>query len=424
MKIVVFEDGAYENLLPMTYMRASFELRIGSKTFLENIVERLKPEKTILLARDYLRGVLGERYPWARVDEEVLDEILVVNGLLYLGDMEYRALEGLLVKENDKALFLGERLVAVKLSEKTLRREGLNIIYHPRLLRKYVKTEYVNGLRLIEYPWHIINYFPQIIREEFPIGMGESFTIDGRVYVRGDESLLYLGENTVVEPSTVIDVRDGPVFIGSNVEIESSSRISGPAYIGDKSIVYGARIESSIIGEECRIGGEVAYSIIHGHSNKRHYGFLGHSYVGEWVNLGAGFTNSNLKNTYGEVRMNIGGEEVKTGNTFLGCFIGDHVRASIGTLVYTAKKIGIASHIHGIIIDDVPPFTFYAKSLGLGLIELEIERVLKSVKKMMARRGAPLKPAEEDLLRRIYEKTSIEREVFEAKRGEISFRKS
>lgn len=421
MKVIVFEDEAYQNLLPITYTRASFELRISSKTLLEKIVKRLNPEKTIVIAREYLRRVLEERYPWVRVSEEVSEDVLFVNGLLYLGEREYKALEKLLIEEDDKALFLGKRLVAARISEKTLRKESINIVYNHESLRKYVKTEYVDGVRLIEYPWHIVNYLPEIIREEFSNYVGKPPSIDGRVYVRGDEKFLQVGDNTVIEPGTVIDVRNGPVYIGCNVEIESHSRIAGPTYIGDKTVIYGGRVESSIIGDECRIGGEVVNSVIHGYSNKRHYGFLGHSYIGEWVNLGAGFTNSNLKNTYGEVKMNIRGQNINTGNIFLGCFIGDHARASIGTLVYTGKKIGVASHIHGTVIEDVPSFTFYAKSLGVDLIELEIDYVLKSVKRMMARRNASLKPAEEDLLRKIYEETSNERRLVKAMRRQISF---
>ncbi len=424
MKLIVFEDEAYQNLLPITYTRASFELRIGSKILLERIVERLKPEKTLVIARDYLKRVLEERYPRVKVGEEVSEDVIVVNGLLYLGETEYKTLKRLLIEESDKALFLGERLVAAKISEKILRKEGINIIYNHELLRKSVKIECVNGVRLIEYPWHIINYLPEIIREEFSICIDESPNIDSRVYVRGDEKLLHVGDNTVIEPGTIIDVRNGPVYIGCNVEVESHSRIAGPTYIGDKTIIYGGRVESSTIGVECRIGGEVVNSIIHGYSNKRHYGFLGHSYVGEWVNLGAGFTNSNLKNTYGEVKMNIGGQSINTGNIFIGCFIGDHARASIGTLVYTGKKIGVASHIHGTVIDDVPSFTFYAKSLGVELVELEIENVLKSVKRMMARRNVSLKPSEEDLLRKIYEETSNERSMVKAMKREISFKQA
>jgi UDP-N-acetylglucosamine diphosphorylase/glucosamine-1-phosphate N-acetyltransferase len=423
MKIIVFEDDVYANLLPITYTRATFELRTGIKTVLENIIEKLRPEKIIVSARKHLRRVLEERYPEVRVEEGILDDVLVVNGLLYIGRKELKMIKNLLSEGRDKALVAGKRLVAAKLSSENLRERSLETIYDVESLIKYPEIEYAEDLRLISYPWDIIKYFPEILKEELSDYKESSSNINNGVHVRGDEKLIYIDDRSSIEPGTVIDVRNGPVYIGRNVEIESPSRIIGPCYIGDNSMIFGARVESSIIGEECRIGGEVAYSIIHKYSNKRHFGFLGHSYVGEWVNLGAGFTNSNLKNTYGEVRMNIRGQNISTGNTFLGCFIGDHVRASIGTLVYTAKKIGVASHVHGIISEDVPSFTFYAKSLGMELIELDIESVLKSVRRMMARRGVSLKPAEEELLRKVYEETSSERSLVGVRKGEINFKR-
>jgi UDP-N-acetylglucosamine diphosphorylase / glucose-1-phosphate thymidylyltransferase / UDP-N-acetylgalactosamine diphosphorylase / glucosamine-1-phosphate N-acetyltransferase / galactosamine-1-phosphate N-acetyltransferase len=422
MKIIVFEDDVYVNLFPLTYTRASFELRIGIKTILENIIEKLRPEKIIALARKHLKRVLEERYPEVKMEDGTLDDVLVVNGLLYIGRKESEMIKNLLSEGRDKALVTGKRLVAAKLSGENLRERSLEIIYDVESLRKYLEIEYTEDLRLISYPWDIINYFPEILKEELSDYKEFSSNISNGVYVRGDKKHIYIDDKSTIEPGTVIDVRNGPVYIGKNVEIESPTRIIGPCYIGDNSIIFGARVESSIIGEECRIGGEVVHSIIHRYSNKRHFGFLGHSYVGEWVNLGAGFTNSNLKNTYGEVRMNIRGQNIGTGNTFLGCFIGDHVRASIGTLVYTAKKIGVASHIHGVISEDVPSFIFYAKSLGVELIELDIESVLKSVKRMMSRRGVSLKPAEEELLRKVYEETSGERSLIGARKGEITIK--
>lgn len=422
MKIFVFEDDVYANLLPITYTRASFEIRIGSKTFLENIVEKLKPEKIVVSSRRFLEPVIKERYPYISIEREISEDVLIVNGLLYMGGKEIELIKNLLAEGRDKALIKDERLIAAKLSERILRKINQEMIQDVKFLEKYVEVESVEDIRLVSYPWDLVSYSPEILREELSISRNESLSIPSGVYVRGDEKLIYVDESSIIEPGTIIDVRNGPVYIGKNVEIESPSRIIGPCYVGDKSIIFGARIESSIIGEECRIGGEVAYSIVNKYSNKRHLGFLGHSYVGEWVNLGAGFTNSNLKNTYGEIRMNIGGRNINTGKIFLGCFIGDHARASIGTLVYTAKKIGVASHIHGTVSEDVPSFTFYGRGLGLELIELDIESVLRSAKRMMARRGVSLKPVEEELLRKVYEETGSERRLAGVKKGKIGFK--
>lgn len=169
----------------------------------------------------------------------------------------------------------------------------------------------------------------------------------------------------------------------------------------------------------CRVGGELEESVLHGYSNKRHYGFIGHSYVGEWVNLGAGTTNSDLKNTYGPIRMMVSGRRVETGEIFVGCFIADHVKTSIGTLIYGGRKVGVASHLHGVVGRDVPSFTHYAESLGAGAVELRIDSVVETAKRMMARRGLTLAPEEERLLRTLYELSREERERAGVSKGEL-----
>jgi len=181
----------------------------------------------------------------------------------------------------------------------------------------------------------------------------------------------------------------------------------------------GARIRNGCsIGPVCRIGGEVEESIIHGYSNKYHDGFLGHAYVGEWVNLGALTTNSDLKNTYGTVR--VGPEKVDTGRQKVGAFIADFVKTSVGTLLYTGKRVGVASHLHGLIAEDVPSFTIYAKSLGVEPVELEPESALKTLERMMARRGLSPTNAVRRLLERVFYITEREKLQAGVKRGRFS----
>ena len=108
----------------------------------------------------------------------------------------------------------------------------------------------------------------------------------------------------------VIDAEHGPVYIDEDVEVHPFTRIEGPCYVGKKSILLGAKCrEGNSIGPICRVGGEVEESIIQGYSNKYHDGFLGHAYVGEWVNLGALTTNSDLKNDYSTVSVILDGRE-------------------------------------------------------------------------------------------------------------------
>ena len=100
----------------------------------------------------------------------------------------------------------------------------------------------------------------------------------------------------------VADTTGGPVVIDREAVVTAFTRLEGPCYIGPRTQVHGAKIRAgTTLGPDCRIGGEVEASIVQGHSNKYHDGFLGHAYLGEWVNLGAGTQNSDLRNDYGEV---------------------------------------------------------------------------------------------------------------------------
>jgi UDP-N-acetylglucosamine diphosphorylase/glucosamine-1-phosphate N-acetyltransferase len=140
----------------------------------------------------------------------------------------------------------------------------------------------------------------------------------------------------------VIDASGGPVYIDEGAEIHPFTRIEGPCYIGKRAILLGAKCrEGNSIGPMCRVGGEVEESILHGYANKYHDGFLGHAYVGEWVNLGALSTNSDLKNDYSSVKVTLDGKnEIDTGSTKVGALIGDHTKTSIGALFNTGAYVG------------------------------------------------------------------------------------
>src|SRR5262249_34472135 len=132
----------------------------------------------------------------------------------------------------------------------------------------------------------------------------------------------------------------GAVLIDGDAVIEAFSRIEGPCYIGVGTQVRGAQLRGVSLGPQCRVGGEVEASIVQGYSNKAHDGYLGHSYLGEWVNLGAGTQVSNLRTDYAGVRMNVGGEAIDTGLLKVGAFVGDHTKTSINALVNTGSSFG------------------------------------------------------------------------------------
>ena len=169
-----------------------------------------------------------------------------------------------------------------------------------------------------------------------------------------NRSDVHIGRGSRIQPGTVLDAESGPIFVGRNVKIFPQATIIGPASIGDGSVVKaGAQIHGSTsIGPVCKVGGEIEHSVIHGFSNKQHHGFLGHSYVGAWVNMGAGTTTSDLKSNYGSVRVSLGGEPVETGQQFVGLIFGDHSKTAINSMFNAGTVVGVSSNIFG---DGFPP---------------------------------------------------------------------
>ncbi|MEE9586214.1 MAG: hypothetical protein V3W09_04860, partial [Nitrososphaerales archaeon] len=260
------------------------------------------------------------------------------------------------------------------------------------------------------YPWQLVERTSTSIEaqvKDLPRGDEPDLR---RCEVLGRRSKLIFEGSCSVEPFVTFDLRRGSVLIGEGAEIQSSSRIEGPAYVGRWSQIRSARIHGgTTIGDHCKVGGEVDCSVFSGYSNKAHDGFLGHSYVGEWVNIGAGTSNSDIKNTYGTVKMDVGGRRVDTGSNKVGCFIADYAKASIGCYIYTGKRIGVSSQIHGYVSEDVPSFTIHTKSLTGKAFELRLNSAVETQKRMMNRREVQQTGEDKALLAKIFEITQNER---------------
>lgn len=186
-----------------------------------------------------------------------------------------------------------------------------------------------------------------------------------------------------IEPGVVFDVRHGVIVIDQGAEVRSGTRLEGPCYVGAGARVLGGFIRTSILGPRSVVRGEVSSTIFHGYANKGHDGFVGHSVIGRWVNLGAGTTTSNLKNTYGNVRLSVAGTVVETGRQFLGSLIGDHAKTAIGTMLPTGTVIGAGANVFGEgLTKYVPPFAWGAS----GAEQLTEEGFLRIAERVMPRR--------------------------------------
>jgi len=259
--------------------------------------------------------------------------------------------------------------------------------------------------------WDIVSANGEIIETDFtePQMAGE---IDERAVIYGKENVR-IEEGVKVDSFAVIDARGGPVTIDKGVYIQSHSVIIGPAYIGPNTRIQGAKIrEGCSFGPTCRIGGEIENSIFMGYSNKYHDGFVGHSYIGSWVNLGALTTTSDLKNNYRPIRVQMGSDStIKTNLVKLGSFIGDHAKLGIGTLLNAGSCIGPSTNFYGggLAPKYIPPFVWGSLE---SFQEYELEKALETARMVNTRRGRELPFAEESILRKIFDDFMDEREKF------------
>ena len=240
------------------------------------------------------------------------------------------------------------------------------------------------------------------------------------ILIKGNKKIqkgVYFGKNVAVEPNVFFDASDGLILIGDNTKIKANSILRGPLLIGKNCIVNSfTEISCSKINDVCKIGGEIEHTIMQSYSNKQHYGFLGHSYIGSWVNIGGGTSVSNLKNTYTTIRMN----GVDTGMQFLGCIMGDYVKTALNTSIFCGKVIGESAHLYGTVSGDVPAFTSHV-SAG-NLYELPLDVAMKIQKVMTARRNVEFTEKDEKYFEKLFKETAKDRKLAKVKKEKLSFK--
>jgi len=192
--------------------------------------------------------------------------------------------------------------------------------------------------------YDLVPALEHLLREDLLGLLGESDAVPRATTVIGDPAWVALREATV-EPGVVFDTTGGPVVLESGVEVKAPARLEGPLWVGANTRLLGGPIRGSAIGPWSVARGELATTVFLGYANKSHDGFVGHSVLGRWANLGAGTITSNLKNTYGPVRLDIAGATLETGHMFLGSLIGDHAKTAIGTLLGTGTVVGAGANL-------------------------------------------------------------------------------
>ncbi|MFQ5703916.1 MAG: hypothetical protein ACE5HT_07835 [Gemmatimonadales bacterium] len=221
---------------------------------------------------------------------------------------------------------------------------------------------------------------------------------EGSVVIGDPADVVILG--AVVEPGTIFDVRQGVVVVEQHAYLNAGTRLEGPVYIGPGTEILGGPVKGCAVGPRCRIRGEITNTVVLGYANKGHDGFVGHSVIGRWVNIGAGTTTSNLKNTYGPVRLDIAGDKLDTGRQFLGTLFGDHVKVAIGTQLGTGTVIGPGANVFG---TPTPPKYIAPFAWGPGGESMERDGFLKIARRVMPRRHVEVTAEVQAALEALYD---------------------
>ncbi len=391
--IYVFEDHCALDLEPLTLTRATFELRCGAFTHLERIRRVVGNQPLALVVRPEIAAVVQGTYPDLPVNPEQVEAGLWLNGAALWDEAAWEQLSGIQGFVGADNRITGGNLSADRSRE-----------FYPHLKAGADPglTPQAEGSRLLRYLW---DHFPanaEQIAADFERWYRDraATNFPQGVHVVGDNGV-FLGEDVTLDPAVVLDTRHGPIIIDDGAAVGSHSVIAGPSYIGPQCKVWPfSFLEEVTLGPVCRVMGQLEGTIMQGYSNKQHYGFLGRAYLGSWINLGAGTTNSDLKNNYGEVRVAVNGRVVNTGSRFVGCFIGDHAKTAIGTLLNTGTRVGVAANVFG---GAVPPKLVPSFAWGSdGKMKYDLEKCLETMATVKSRRKQEFTPAERELYTRLY----------------------
>jgi len=248
--------------------------------------------------------------------------------------------------------------------------------------------------------WDLLPALERLLQEDLLGLLSQSDGIPRGAIVIGDPSWVAVHE-AALEPGVVFDTTHGPVVLESGVEVRTGTRLEGPLWVGANARLLGGSLRLSSIGPRCNVRGEVSTCVFLGYANKAHDGFVGHSVIGRWVNLGAGTITSDLKNTYGQVKLDAAGTSLDTGLQFLGSLIGDHAKTAIGTLLGTGTIVGAGANVFDVVRPPkyVPAFAWG----GAGPGRMTREGFLKIVARVLPRRDVPVDDATRAVLGRVHD---------------------
>lgn len=441
--VIIFEDNLVHNLNPLALTRPAFELFCGMKPIWENIVKRFYPDANVsFLCRDYLKDVFKQKVDAKVNDLNDIEGALFISGRILAsfcqlppvdGDEEIGLQDGVIACARLKADNIASLVDAIS--------DDTNQLVEKMLSLNVPKKE-IEGIKFANYLWNLVLTNGEAIEADFKFyakpqdskgtienGAYIRAKVNGKIVIYGAEEAtklmldgklgLYVGEGSKIFPNVTIDITGGPAYIGAYTEVRPPTLIDGPCCIMDNAgtskkttIIDGALMRSGCtLGPVCRVGGELEESIIQGYTNKHHAGFIGHAYLGEWVNVGAMATNSDLKNDLSNVKVPVNNQITDSGDLKVGCFIGDHTKLGIGALLTTGTVVGIMTNV--LSSGDLPPqyvpsFCFYRENkLSKGF---RVKTLVETAERVMSRRNVKLTEADANMIEKVYALIESERD--------------
>jgi len=415
MYLCLFESADADHLAPLTDLRGVAEMRSARYTLGEALASAFVHDELVLHTRDAVAPVVAERHPQAPVNALPRDAgVLFVSAHALPRASWVTEVAGAVGDAAPRTFTDGNALIAAWQPDPTaLAADVLAPNALPTGPFGDAPTTELGTVPRITRLWHLMDHLPDALNRQLPNngaapGAG---TVHPSAIVQAPERV-HLAPSAEVCAGAILNAEDGPIFVDAEATIYEQAVVRGPVYIGPKSqIKTAANIAGSAFGTYSKVGGEVHDCIIQSYSNKGHMGFLGHSILGQWCNLGADTNTSNLKNDYGSVSLRDPAEEAfaDTGRQFMGLVMGDHAKCGINTMFNTGTVIGTSCNVYG---GGFPPRWLPAFSWGspeAGFTDYRLDKALEVAERVMARRNQPLTDAQRALLTHQFQATAAQR---------------
>ena len=412
MQLCIFEDNYFARLEPLIFSRPVYDLVCGISSIKNKILRAYPGIKFSLHSRPYMEQVVKVQNPGININSIVEEDCLFINGRILASPTMPDIIP---VKEDQNKIYVNKgNIIAARVSGKKLDE------FKNKLSRVFSASDFSDlpaeevDIKHVDYIWDLIaanrneflndyNFLTKIKKDK----------ITGKVYegvhIIEKENII-ICEGAEVKPGVLLDASKGPIYLDKNSVISANSVVEDCIYLGENSQVKScSKIYDNVsIQKICKIGGEVEDSIILPFTNKQHSGFIGHAYLGSWINLGADTNCSDLKNNYGRIKVYVNGEDIDSGTQFLGLMMGDHSKSGINTMFNTGTVVGFSCNIYGAGFPEkyIPSFAWGGVD---SKITYDLTKSIDTAKKVMQRRNLVLNEHDEKLFGEIFDMTKTER---------------